>query len=520
MALTLVTSPDDKHSAYRPVIWELTTEDDDTAQNTIASVSDSGGIARFTTVGSVASAFEVGDVVTIAGNGNAAYNRRATISAVSGTYIETNIAFDTTAGGGTITRTHDNFQVRMDFYTHIDGIVITGTADNSPNTDITTVTPHSLEVGDYVLITSTTDYNGVHEVLAVGSTTEFTIGVTFTSSQSGLNYNLTLIASKRQAGVLESGDEVYRFDTSNIEQSLLTHDLEDLGGTTIVEPNPNSLVSYVVNFTEEWDNEAGVKTEFGTLNENFKKAVNAALQHLEVQDLSAYELGGSTKKFLTNAPTQKIRDGEEVQLSFLDDFNVSFKYERYDLTGASTGVVTSGSTAVTHRGILPVNSTILGTSATVSKVDVWIAEFVGGAQRSEKKTFVFDTRCADPIRLHWKNRLGGFDAFTFRGDNSKAVFERRTEYTKQLPVSFTAKDRGTTTLGVVANEKVEAYSEFLTKTQAAWIAELFTSPEVYQVIDSDLVPVNITNTSDTIDEKNMLQFKIGFVYANELVIND
>ena len=87
-------------------------------------------------------------------------------------------------------------------------------------------------------------------------------------------------------------------------------------------------------------------------------------------------------------------------------------------------------------------------------------------------------------------------------------------------MSFTAKDRGTVTLGVVANEKVETYSDFLTKTQAAWIAELFTSPEVYQVIGTDLVPVNITNTSDTIDEKNMLQFKVGFVYANELVIND
>ncbi len=50
---------------------------------------------------------------------------------------------------------------------------------------VTTGTAHGYSAGDFITQTGTTDYNGQYEVISVGSTTEYNVTETYTSTQTG-----------------------------------------------------------------------------------------------------------------------------------------------------------------------------------------------------------------------------------------------------------------------------------------------------------------------------------------------
>jgi len=84
------------------------------------------------------------------------------------------------------------------------------------------------------------------------------------------------------------------------------------------------------------------------------------------------------------------------------------------------------------------------------------------------------------VRLHWLNRLGGSDAYTF-------------EY--------------------------EVESSFYTEQEGAWIAELLSSPEVYMETSDGLIAVVIQDSSITLSEnEELLNVVIQFVEANYISV--
>jgi hypothetical protein len=122
--------------------------------------------------------------------------------------------------------------------------------------------------------------------------------------------------------------------------------------------------------------------------------------------------------------------------------------------------------------------------------------------------FTVDKRCSkfEPKNLWWLNRLGGFDSYDFTMRNKKNVVSSRTEYTRiigSLDTSvspdqwnYTIGDRGRTTMSVNVNESNQYQSNWLTELEAAWMEELFTSPEVYTMDgNGDLDPLIIKTTN-------------------------
>ena len=124
------------------------------------------------------------------------------------------------------------------------------------------------------------------------------------------------------------------------------------------------------------------------------------------------------------------------------------------------------------------------------------------------------------VRLHWLNRLGGADAYTFK--SKKKVEEKTKSETAQKPLSWattappaTSWDKGTFKIFQETTKEYTVESTFYTEQQGAWIAELLSSPEVYMETAQGLIAVVIEDSSITLSENDeLLNITIQFREAN------
>jgi hypothetical protein len=128
------------------------------------------------------------------------------------------------------------------------------------------------------------------------------------------------------------------------------------------------------------------------------------------------------------------------------------------------------------------------------------------------------------VRLHWMNRLGGADAYTFT--SKKTILEKSKSENAQKPQSWgysvppsTSFDKGQFKIQTEAVTEYEVESTFYDQSEGAWIAELLTSPEVYMETDYGLVSVVIEDSSIKIIENDELLFlTIKFVESNYISV--
>ena len=108
-----------------------------------------------------------------------------------------------------------------------------------------------------------------------------------------------------------------------------------------------------------------------------------------------------------------------------------------------------------------------------------------------------------PVRLHFLNRLGGYDSFTFDLLNTFTSNIERKEYRQNLggfvgsTYSYDIKDRSATIFDTQIKTTQVLNSNWITDTEAGWLEQLLTSPDVYMEVGTQLQAVNITDTSYT-----------------------
>lgn len=128
------------------------------------------------------------------------------------------------------------------------------------------------------------------------------------------------------------------------------------------------------------------------------------------------------------------------------------------------------------------------------------------------------------VRLHWLNRLGGSDAYTFT--SKKKVEEKTKSETAQKPLNWlttlppaTSYDRGMFKIQQEVTREYEVESTFYTEQEGAWIAELLSSPEVYMETPDGLIAVVIQDGKITLSEnEELLNVVIQFVEANYISV--
>lgn len=322
------------------------------------------------------------------------------------------------------------------------------------------------------------------------------------------------------------GNDRFRFNPANMLTSVISHDLEPVGGTNLITPNDNSILIYSIKYFEEFNDADGLLQQRGNITESIKFGLNATRQYLDAdQTLDEYVIDTVAEhKFLTNAPlTQKIALTEEAQLSFLFDVAgaARIRAERYDGSGSLHDTITLANvTPDTFRMIAPINDTLfdVATLPDISKIIVWIID-ASANQMTEKRTFVIDRQCpAHPVRFQFLNLLGGFDPYTFTGHRKETVRTQQIPFSKSLGLSFSIGDRGLSTLAVKSKFIREVRSDFLNEEDRIWLTELFTSTEIFIQEGTDLIPVvRSTVQMKFIDDGGLTQLRIRYEMPKRII---
>ena len=221
----------------------------------------------------------------------------------------------------------------------------------------------------------------------------------------------------------------FTFDVSGVAKNYITSDLQTLGGEAY-HSAPNSMKSlYIVVggiYKNTATNELSEASTAGfSANECF--IFNGVYQHQDTQGFTDYELGSSSKKFLTNFPSTekiKIKTTESFILSGIDKNTSSDTYIQVVTKNSSGGTIDTFKIEATNAnkrydfgvGCLnfsnlvggDMNSANAGTLpiiiSTVDTYEVTVADG-GVGTMSETLTFEIDRKSHDySTRFHWLNR--------------------------------------------------------------------------------------------------------------------
>lgn len=369
----------------------------------------------------------------------------------------------------------EQFKFVWDFY---DNTIISGAAG------FTGSTRHYFEVGDIVLVTqnptgaTNPQYDGVHTVTEVPDI-----------------YSLAIDVSWGVSTGAEAGTIVY----SDFRATQFT-----------------GLTSTTGNFVFN-----------GAIsNEDFR-----------TYDFTDYILDRNNPgRFLTNVPNNWKFDLDTHAYAFIHQTGGTNPYYiRYDLSNGNTYRIANGNPdskqLAVGIGTWNINNSTLGNiiDSSITSYSAYTEDSSSG-RTSEVLTFKVYDKCAGSpytqTQVVFMDRLGSMIGFNFDLATSQNTSIKREEY-KKISGSYNAStntwgynsyDRGRTIHNVQENTSYTVTSDWITETNAAYLKEMFTSPEAYVVdANGNWLAIIIENTSFQTKYRNvekLINYEMTFSYAN------
>jgi hypothetical protein len=304
------------------------------------------------------------------------------------------------------------------------------------------------------------------------------------------------------------------------------------------------IVSYYYN-----DPITGLLTQFGTTDivPNGYYATNGTRQtrdwnSMGLDDYVMDTISGNTK-FLTNRPQPYyICDKENLYLTFINELSDTVEIQ----TGAGGIPIEVGLAAITPDatfipttigvGIPNLESQTYFSGAvdfsdpnieyylvTVGKSFLFGSSWLFIPTSSTQVYFVDKNCCTEKrIRLHWLNRLGGADAYTFQNgkkivQKTKSSIAQKAQTFKYVNPPTTTYDKGLFKYNQETLIVYEVESSFYDHEIGEWLSELISSPEIYFETGDGLIAVIIEDSDITISESDQLvTVTIKFVEANQI----
>jgi hypothetical protein len=297
--------------------------------------------------------------------------------------------------------------------------------------------------------------------------------------------------------------------------------------------NNNTHKEYYLFVEEEDKNSQGVYRALkGSIFTKIKSVWNGVRNEIDWLDFDYTDYivntFSVTKKFLTDSPrTIRIDSAQSYQLSFIVNekfgaFQYNIKaYSGYNGTGSlvADGVVSNNipSQGWSSRYFrIPVGTydignidptlytdSLLGTTPSTALTGAASytihLEDNTNAQTSEKVTFNINQTCSKytPVRVHWLNRLGGYDAFNFymksihQTDINKDKYDQQHHDWTGFAYKYSKSSRGTTDYNVALSKKLTVNTDYLSEAESEWMEDLITSPSLYIEENNELIAVNL-----------------------------
>lgn len=359
------------------------------------------------------------------------------------------------------------------------------------------------------------------------------------TSDKYLQYGFQYVADLFVNGVLKTRLKTFphptntagMFNVKRIVESYVTKDI-DLT-TTDFATNDNSWCTYQLSFGEEYGSATSGTTIYsgitsGTLHYCFNGIVD--YESYTNFDTTERVLTSNTKKFLTNKPTSiNIGSSEKEYLYGISSTSGDCYYAAiatYDSAGTILGVYynTNPYQAITTDAMkffrlavgtadlaggawvasVPYSLPII--SASVAYYKVHMVKY-NGTQTSIDQTYVITDQCTktSTTRLFFMNKLGGYDAFTFKHKQKHGVDITRSNFKKpqgvwsviggNISFLYGNTDRAITQYDTSLKDTITIVSDWITEAESDWLEELLTSPDVYVEKSGVNVPINIVASS-------------------------
>lgn len=173
-------------------------------------------------------------------------------------------------------------------------------------------------------------------------------------------------------------------------------------------------------------------------------------------------------------------------------------------------------------GVGPGNLTIM--TSSIVKYTATLIGFATGLTHSASMTYSVLQQCKeyDLVTLAFKNKLGGFDYWTFHLVNKYRSTIKREEANFNLLYNYSIGDRGRSVIDQTIQEEWTVNSDLLTDGQALFIRELIESPEAYMLDGTNKLPIVITNDSyelQTVLNDLLVKYKITFKKSYDIISN-
>lgn len=344
-----------------------------------------------------------------------------------------------------------------------------------------------------------------------------------------------------------------RFDFSSVMRNTVTFDPPS-GNTTNFQDCSNSYQTLTVKFGEQYGASSAI-TNYTNLSSGTIKIWNASLpidRWWNGNDpVSAYIIGTTSKKFLTDTPTRTqskatklcfddlyylyfLQNNESHKTAYKAEFIIYYNNQPPDKYVTNCSI--SGDVPVLKVGVGPknlqgvtakMNNNVTGYYVRILN-DVTSELYLNGTPISENFYFNIDCECTweTPYRLCFLNKLGGYDFFTFNWNSKKSSSYEKSYYKSKSwkwsssnLISYSSDNRGKIQYSTIATDKLQLTSGWITEEQSTWLEELISSPDVY-IIDNttgNLTAITITDTQydyKTLEYDQLFNITINVEFAH------
>ena len=296
------------------------------------------------------------------------------------------------------------------------------------------------------------------------------------------------------------------FDVGNVVKNYVSFDFGNALAARIAA-NTRSRINYYVEFRELYDNVSGIPTLSGVLassptspnSSNFKLATNAIFDFEDYSTTAYIDCNVSGFGFL-NANLSVSEQIEPTQNRILTFFDPNRVVTKIQLSANGIG-------SVEYNVTLPANEYLFNINAGKYLFDLYPAisfpttiliRLLAGSTVVAQKVFTTNTDCSQypTVRLHWLNKLGGFEAFNFNKNTINAMDIERKQFKAPLQIGYSQSDRLKTNYNTTINDKITINSDWISEEQSILLEQLATSPIIYlERSANDFVAVNILNSS-------------------------
>ncbi len=318
------------------------------------------------------------------------------------------------------------------------------------------------------------------------------------------------------------------FDVGSVLKNYVSYDVLNVSAS-VISLNANSRIYYYCEFRELYD-VSGTPTLSGVLvsdpttptASNAKIATNAIFDFEDYGPLAYANCNVSGYGFL-NATLTKNEEIDLDQYRVLTFFDPNRVVTGIKVTANGIGPTTIPVSLSGNNYLFNINAGkfLFDTAGPITTPSTIIVQVLAGSTVLGTKTYQSPTSCSqyETVRLHWLNKLGGFEAYNFNKSSKKSENINRKQFKSPLQIGYSTSERLKTNYNTTIGDSIQVNSDWISDELAEYFEQLMTSPVIYlERSATDLIAVNITNTNyqtkKFMDNRQMfnISFDIEYTY--------